>query len=358
MSIEKTERIFGLDLLRCAAILIVTISHTKSPITQYYPSFPLIPLPDGVDLFFVLSGFLIGNILIKTIQQSNVFSVVTLSHFMKRRWLRTLPNYFLFLFVNALLINANLITGQINKYIITYVIFFQNFYKPFDFLFWESWSLSVEEWFYILFPFLLYSLIKIKLFSTKKAILISILLFLILPLGYRLGSNAFLNPYAQWDLYYRKLVLTRLDSIGFGLLAAFVFNYYPVIWYKFKNSSFIVGLILIGCLLLFQSNFSMGFMKTFFFSVMAFSIALLLPTLNNLKNEPIKFKPVAFISKISYSMYLVQIPLFQIFSNYFNIETKLQSVSVYFGYWLALILISALVYQYYEKYFLKLRDKQ
>ena len=66
--------------------------------------FPWIPLINGVELFFVLSGFLIGGILIKTFQKDNSFGIKTISNFWIRRWFRTLPNYDLILILNIIVV--------------------------------------------------------------------------------------------------------------------------------------------------------------------------------------------------------------------------------------------------------------
>ena len=126
---NNSERIFGLDLLRSLAIIIVVVSHTAFILQDSFPGFPYIPTPDGVDLFFVLSGFLIGKILIEQAENLNGFSLKSIFHFLKRRWFKTLPNYYLFLFVNILLVYFGFLNGSINKYTSTYFVFFQNFYN-------------------------------------------------------------------------------------------------------------------------------------------------------------------------------------------------------------------------------------
>ncbi len=99
------ERIFGLDALRATAILMVVSSH----VLWIYPkSNAFIPTLFelfgfwGVELFFVLSGFLIGSILYKTFVNEN-FTLKSVFHFLKRRWFRTLPNYYLVLLLNILI---------------------------------------------------------------------------------------------------------------------------------------------------------------------------------------------------------------------------------------------------------------
>ena len=89
------NRVFGLDLLRCGAILLVLSVHfvesiTPNEVTKFYFTYLHV---DGVGLFFVLSGFLIGTILIKDFLKYGI-SFSTLLNFWKRRWFRTLPNYY------------------------------------------------------------------------------------------------------------------------------------------------------------------------------------------------------------------------------------------------------------------------
>lgn len=147
------KRIFGLDLVRCIAILLVLIAHSDfffGPVFKdtlidkalgrlvYYP-FGFY----GVEIFFVLSGFLIGRIIIKEIfEQGNWRNLL---NFYIRRWFRTLPLYYLVMLVIFLYP-----TGA--EFSWTNLLFLQNFnsedlgYYP------VTWSLSVEEWFYFTIP--------------------------------------------------------------------------------------------------------------------------------------------------------------------------------------------------------------
>jgi len=350
-----SKRIFGLDLMRSVAIFIVMVTHSSFLLSNFFETSKFNCPIDGVDLFFVLSGFLVGKIIITTVNQTQKFTTLTTLNFLKRRWFRTLPNYFLFLLINIILVYFGLISGTLNKFLVTYFIFFQNLYKPFDFLFWESWSLCVEEWFYFLFPLIIVLLFKFKKYKVKpkSVIFFTIILFLLIPLFYRFYQSSYnLN----WDLYYRKIVLTRLDTIGYGLLASFVYFYNINFWTKYKNSLAIIGVTIL-IIITQTTTHKVFFMETFYFSLIGIAIALLLPKLSSFKNETIPFKPFNFISKISFSMYLVHIPLLQILPKLISVNNKFECVLMYLLFWVGTIIASALIYKLYELPIMNLRDK-
>lgn len=350
--VKANSRIFGLDIMRSIAIILVVFVHGRDILKLHF-IIPSLPLPDGVDLFFVLSGFLIGGILIRNIDKNQGLSFKNLKTFLKRRWFRTLPNYYLFLGINCLLIYLHLLPGTLNKYLITYFGFMQNFFKPYDFLFWESWSLSVEEWFYLSFPLLLFIGMYFFKNRPKKVILSVISLFLLLPLIYRLYSAGLDRDF---DLYVRKLVLARLDIIGYGLLGAFLHHYYKDQWFRYKNLLFILG---ISSLLLLSSSWLdiTSFRATYYYCFIGLSILLLFPKLSSLKNENIPFQPFFFISKISYSMYLINIPVFFILTRFYQPSSALETIIAYLLFWVLTIILSFLNYKYFEKPVMDLRDR-
>ncbi len=109
----------------------------------------------GVDLFFVLSGFLIGGILIRTFLNTD-FTVANVGQFWIRRWFRTLPNYWLLFTVDIVLYQVMKLNDFQPVHLLGYV-FLQNLWYPNVLGFFpEGWSLAVEEWFYLTLPIAMY----------------------------------------------------------------------------------------------------------------------------------------------------------------------------------------------------------
>ncbi|MFM2201235.1 MAG: hypothetical protein RL040_435, partial [Bacteroidota bacterium] len=145
---NTSSRVIGLDILRSIAILTVVLEHGEYLLPKRFHSIygriNFIHI-DGVSIFFVLSGFLIGGILIKTIHKTD-FTKQDLLQFWIRRWFRTLPNYLLILLI--VLAARLLIFRDFGEFNYTYFIFLQNAFSAHPAFFAEAWSLSVEEWFY------------------------------------------------------------------------------------------------------------------------------------------------------------------------------------------------------------------
>ena len=147
---ERTARVFGLDALRAAAILMVVSTHAFPAIYQQMPAwFGLIGHGGfyGVELFFVLSGFLIGQILIR--YDLDLARAGTLVKFYLRRWFRTLPLFWLFLGLNVLLEVGFRSRSLSVSEVVSHGFFLRNFAANRMSFFGESWSLAIEEWFYL-----------------------------------------------------------------------------------------------------------------------------------------------------------------------------------------------------------------
>lgn len=199
-------RSFGLDLVRTSAILLVLLCHCSM---QYAWAFGL-PQPSpilvlsgflGVELFFVLSGFLICAILSDIHDRGWPRS--SLRRFFVRRWMRTLPAYFIVL---ALVIPAT--GGWPLSDVARFATFTQSLTTAPRSEFQVSWSLAVEEWFYIAFPV---ALVMLASFTRRRAIWPVVALFMIVPPIIR---ALFFND-APWDDLSQATV-TRIDAIVYG----------------------------------------------------------------------------------------------------------------------------------------------
>lgn len=358
---DYDNRVLGLDLMRSLAIIFVVMGHA-SMLEKANTNFPWVPLINGVELFFVLSGFLIGGILIKTFNNNNSFGIKTISDFWIRRWFRTLPNYYLVLVLNIIVVYFGIIKEDFTQFNWKFFLFIQNFSEPFTGFFWESWSLSVEEWFYLLFPIILGMLYLglVRLEISKKMIFIwAIFLFLLVPflLRYFIASKFDVDTFALGVRIF-KVVIYRLDSIAFGLLAAFIKYWNPKFWLKSRNISFLAGIIISYTVLYttwLPNDFSTKVFKLFFQSIGCF---LLLPKFDSIKTgPPIIVKVFTHISLISYSMYLINLALVaEIMRDNFAPYGPLTAWASYIIYWFVVITVSTLLYKFYEKPMMDLRD--
>ena len=143
------KRVIGFDLLRSYAIILVICKHSVILLPKNFDFFFSF-LPDPVDIFFVLSGFLIGNLFIRDFILENAIHKINFKSiflFIKKRWFRTLPNYYLFLGINIILVYFSLITGSINQFTFTYFIFCQNLFFQFDIFFGNHGALRLKNGF-------------------------------------------------------------------------------------------------------------------------------------------------------------------------------------------------------------------
>lgn len=355
---DYSSRVYGLDVYRAIAILLVVQVHGNFMLKgSYFEGFPWIRLIDGVELFFVLSGFLIGTILLKSIHSNNYkLNIHNVTGFWKRRWFRTLPNYYLILLVNVIFVKYSIINGDIEQFNYKFILFLQNFSGPFHSFFWESWSLSVEEWFYIILP--LGFFIAMKLFPSKQGILTIIILLIIAPLIYRITQSEESVDYFWWDVKFRKVILMRLDTIIYGVLAAYIKFYYNFIWGKYSVFLFIVGLLIMLAVPYIPHEPNDFFSKTYYFSIISIAAMLMLPYADSIKSFKSYFgKIITHISLISYSMYLINLALVaQVIKKNFPVVNPTDGLTKYIIYWVIVIMVSTLIYYFYERPFMNLRD--
>ena len=284
---DHSNRIFGLDILRAMAIIFVMHAHSRFWLEPYVNKSILNTLQiDGVNVFFVLSGFLIGRILLKIYFKENDLSWSELKTFWIRRWYRTVPPYFIML---TILIGYNLyldLPWRSDYY--KFYLFIQNLWYVHPSFFSEAWSLSIEEWFYISFPLLLFfTAIVLKKRSKQDLLFIMGIIFLISIASrtfyYLEGINNGMDYIKIYKLYLRKIVICRLDSMMIGVLAAYIFRFHELIWNRWKNQYFILGLSLLIIYKIYPWQVYSPIYGIFSFTLLSFSVFFMLPKLNSIR---------------------------------------------------------------------------
>jgi peptidoglycan/LPS O-acetylase OafA/YrhL len=354
---SEGQRIFGLDLMRAVAIVLVVGVHAGDLLDAHWPGNSFVSGIDGVDVFFVLSGYLIGSILLRYLHNNAVPWHERLFDFWRRRWLRTLPNYYLFLVINILLLHYGHGRGLLNMNALAYFAMLQNLIIPLDLFFWESWSLAVEEWFYLLFPLLLLMLSFVFRKASDRIFLVAILVFLLVPLLLRIQAAQGIHDMPTADLYIRRMVPTRLDTIGYGLLAALLHRIWRSQWSAWRMPAFIVGMVLIVFGTTLHDASYLHWVMTGQHILMAIGLALLLSLLSTWFAKPPWGAPVVLISKVSYAWYLVHMPLRYAWQGLMEGRDESTTIFLYIGYWAVGIALSVVVYRLWERPWMDLRER-
>lgn len=355
--------------MRAVAILMVLSSHclwiypkSNSFFTQLLQLFGFL----GVEIFFVLSGFLIGKILLQSFMKTD-FSFSHVTNFLKRRWFRTLPNYFLILLVNIVI--GGIIGYKIES-LWKYFFFLQNFSGPMPAFFPESWSLSVEEWTYIFLPLLLLFIVYIAKPKNKSLFFIALLgLLLILSLVAKiyLYKNTISPSLDDWNVSLKAVVIYRIDAILYGVMASWIYCQHYNFWKKNKAIFLMVGIFILLFIFFGFGKINLSaesqnsILYTIYLPAVSIGIAFFLPFLSTWKSEKsLLKKPIVFISMISYSIYLLHYSVILQLMKYFipvDHFTQTQLHIFTFAYLMLTIVFSFGLYVFYEKPIMDLREK-
>jgi len=320
-----------INLLRAISVLSVVFYHVEF---KYFQGGWL-----GVDVFFVISGFLISNIIVYEISLGNF----SFRNFYIKRVKRILPALFATLTISLPFAYELLSPNSLIKYsdsVISSILFYSNYYLQ-NLDFYTSlpakfipnlhiWSLSIEEQFYFIFPvsiFLIYKIFK------EKFVFFYILLFLTSILFNMTTQEIFKFYQIQfrvWEflagmfamLIYQKLKIQNVSLIGI-LFILFSFMFFDDSWINDLEPKLIavVGTVLI---LISRDSLLFGY----------------------------KLKSLSFIGTSSYSLYLLHQPVFsflRIYLNRVNIELSffIKVITI-----LIVIFCSFMMYKFVEKPFI------
>ena len=358
------NRIPALDGLRGLAILLVISFH-------YLPLTGKFNLGwSGVDLFFVLSGFLITGKLLDSIISPGYFS-----HFYRNRILRIFPVYYLtlILFFTAVFFIAKNEHKQVldsyREHWLSYFTFTENwtfifFGLPKDKYLTHFWTIAIEEQFYIVWPFLIYffrnkkKLIRLLLAVISSVVLLRIFLF-------------FQNSSRSGSLAVIFNSFCRMDSFIMGALVSVTIRSGPMIPIQRVRlilfTSFL--LVVLGTLIVANAKAVNPFFSTVGFTLLAVFYACLLCLTLQTGNSPfIRFLTIPFLrfcGRISYGLYIFHWPILLILGTKLNNWGALQMPGHQFQVNLLTLLlcllttfmISTVSFYYFESYFLRLKKQ-
>jgi peptidoglycan/LPS O-acetylase OafA/YrhL len=305
---RNRERQPGLDLLRALAIIVVVIYHAALfgfKLPGRIDRFGWI----GVDLFFVLSGYLIGGQLLAPLAREES---IKLGRFFARRVFRIMPAYFVILAVYFLLPSWREYPDMAQP-LWKFLLSVQNIALHGGTAFSHAWSLAVEDQFYLALPFLL-----LFLFRRPRAAIIVPCLIVFGGIGLR-ALLAAQNPSVDGGVSFRGFqawiyypTWTRLDPLVFGVVLAAIEKFRPTWWQRIINCAPwlwlpALGLIAYALYLGETDNLTVSACVWQFPLIAVGMAALLVCALSpRLPLCRVAIPGAAFIASIAYSAYLIQ----------------------------------------------------
>lgn len=339
MSNIFSKRIPSLDGLRAISIFLVVASHFS-----YTIGFPDVYNVGnlGVRVFFVISGFLITGLLIKELDKTDK---INLTKFYFRRTLRIFPPYYFYLTVILLCAVLGWMTIPLYKFIPAYT-YTSNYVELNTWNLGHTWSLAIEEQFYLIFPGIL------LLFGRRKAAWILLSVLFICPIIRNIDFQIFheLDP-----IWIYKGFHSNIDTLAIGCLLALQYQYlHSREWYlKILDSKLMIFAPLLAIVASAQIEHPKLYLG-FSFTVCNVLIALCIDwAVTNYQNNSIgKFlnsSPMVWVGMLSYSIYLWQQP-------FFNYDEPAWFTQFPFNF-IGIAVCSVFSYYLIEKFSLQLRQK-
>ncbi|MBI3230544.1 MAG: acyltransferase [Burkholderiales bacterium] len=363
----------GLDTLRACAISLVFMYHYMVFVSHQQTFGWLSEIGwAGVDLFFVLSGYLIGNQVFKGLAQGHRLS---LSSFYWRRAWRTLPVFWLVL--AAYFFFRAYLGGKAPPPLWRFLTFTQNWGLKPGTAFSHAWSLCIEEQFYLILPLLLVVVAwcnqrcRFKLRREHGWLLLGSLLALGVVARCVLWSRYGLEAFGEVNSYYPNVyysTLCRFDEFLPGIALALLKNFHPTIWQRLTahgQKIMLAGLLTCAALFYISYHFyyidgyGYGFfMSAFGYSLLAFAFALMvLAALSPTSSlSQWRIPGAQSLALWSYSIYLTHKPL----AYWIQMQSKTLAWSpavLLAVITLACLVLGALLYHLLELPCLRLRER-
>ncbi len=332
---NNSKRIPSLDGLRAISIVLVIAGHFAYVLKM--PAFGNLGSL-GVRVFFVISGFLITGLLLKELEKT---SKISLGKFYFRRTLRIFPPYYFYLLVTSAAAVGNFAAVNLDSifYAATYTT---DYINPQNWLLGHTWSLSVEEQFYLFLPGVL---LLIGLRKTK------ILLFLLLIFCPLIRLLTYLK-FGTEPIWVGKGFHANLDSLAIGCLLALFYKrlHRNDLYQKILRSK----IVFILPPIILAMNFLSERPRVFLFAIVSLTNLLVAFCLDwavvNYDSAIGKFLNCSLMTKLglmSYSVYLWQQP-------FFNPESQSILTQTPFNF-IGLALMTTISFYAVERYSLRAR---
>jgi peptidoglycan/LPS O-acetylase OafA/YrhL len=341
----KPSYLPSLNGIRGVAITLVLLSHLRLSAAGWYHTVFNGDL--GVNIFFVLSGFLITTLCLK---EKALTGTLSLKKFYLRRILRIFPVAYLYLLVVALLnywLNLNIPLFQFlgaGFYILNLSYFRSHDLKaPIG----HFWSLATEEQFYLIFP----SILK----SSFKAFFLSII-FIVAGLPLICTLQDFFTPLNTGLFYAFTHILIKFQGIGVGCLFAIIYFKVEAFGRMISRGKLYFNLLSLFLIFCIPFNFFFTlkavYLNLFVSILIAYIISSNITSQSDIIFKFLNLKPLLFVGILSYSIYIWH-PIFTVHQPWAGkfpySDSKLLNM-------LALALVAYLSYTFYEKRFLRLKQ--
>lgn len=353
---ESLKYYSQLDGLRCFAVISVMIGHWVSWQTKI-EWIQSVPWGRGVILFFVLSGYLISNILFSLKEKMETGELglgSALKTFYIRRFLRIFPAYYLLVFYLMYINYQN--TNQLAPWLLTYTSnLLQTQSESLLGSFNHFWSLAVEEQFYLIWPIII-------LLVNNKYIFKVILSFMAISFLSRLMCYLFISDW-QTGAYFS---LNLFFPLCLGALMAYARRYRETL-HAFFNSCWLLYFFTMVYAVAYYVNKNYLFTNIFreLFDEYLFSIAAAFfvyrASQNNfryLAKGVLSHEIVVYIGKISYGLYLYHLFVSDLYWNYlsprFQIDIKSMN-AVWVFFFIITFVLAVFSYHFIEKPFNNLK---
>lgn len=327
-----------IDGLRALAVI---------PVILYHAGFQWLPGGFiGVDVFFVISGYLITTILINELDQGK-FSII---NFYERRARRILPALFVMMVVTIPFAYAYLLPDDMRSFwrsVLSVCFFVSNYLFSYESGYFapdvelkpllHTWSLAVEEQFYVIFPVLLF-----VLWRFGKSLTFFIILFIASISFMHADKGSIVDP--TWTFYS---ITSRAWELAIGVAAAFYFRSgFSIHRNKYlSNALGLLGISMIVYGMLYITKQTPFPGRYALLPTIGAFLIIVFSNAHNVSGKLLSLKPVVFVGLISYSAYLWHQPMMAIARHKYVVEPP---VHIMVSICIATIFVAWLSWKYVE----------